>query len=103
MSPATTMRIESTDAKIGRSMKKEEIFMTARASRARRHRWHALTHGYPFWRDHGSGPHPLQAVDDHDFTAFETLAYDPQTLQRAPELLRAILDLVSGPEHQHVV
>ena len=38
-SPATTMMIEMTEAKIGRSMKKEEMFMATLASSCRCRRW----------------------------------------------------------------
>src|SRR5580704_11602216 len=71
--PATVRRIASTEAKIGRSMKNEEMFMTglrhARCGNARhgsaRSRLVAA-HGHPLRRHGYAGMHPLRPVDHDD-------------------------------------
>src|SRR5262245_22306038 len=101
-SPATTMMIETTDAKIGRSMKKDEMFMEAESpSRGRRR--HTGTDGHLFGRDLRSRPHPLQSIDDDDVAGFEAFANDAQTLLGTPELNRTVLNLVARTEHENIV
>ena len=96
------MRMEMTDAKIGRSMKNAEIFMAAQfdlavaaASVGRG------AHGRHVRFDLDSRPHPLQAADDDHFIGFEALAHDPQaTVEDAARRDGPILQLVVGAQHQ---
>src|SRR5262245_518525 len=68
MPPTSTMTIDSTAAKIGRSMKKCENF-TADASALRRQRGHLRRHL-------GAGTHTLQPIDDDRLATVEALADD---------------------------
>src|ERR1700677_3608246 len=106
--PATVRRIASTEAKIGRSIKNEEMFMTElrrprrgpRRGRARRRQ--IGTHGHPLRRHGETGMHPLRPVDDDDIARLQALAHDAQPVDHSPELDLAILDLVVGSEQEHV-
>src|SRR5271156_994471 len=97
--PATVIRIARTEAKIGRSMKNEEMFMTAlRHARGRQ----VAPHGHPLRRHGDTGMHPLRPVDDDDIAWLQALAHDAQPVDHSPELDLAILDLVVGSEQEHV-
>src|SRR5215510_5576621 len=81
--PATTMMIESTDAKIGRSMKNDEMLM-ARSWRVARHgrrRRQAGPHRDMLRRDRSSRPHSQQTVDDDNLAGLQSLANDAQPLE----------------------
>src|SRR6266705_3427212 len=82
--PRITKMIESTEAKIGRSMKKCEIFMTAlvglRLRPGSRRRDAALLR-----RDLGAGPRPHQAVDDDAVVGAEPGPDDAQIVHHLAE------------------
>ena len=100
--PATTMMIEITDAKIGRSMKKEEMFMSAQATSA------VAASGigaapivHHLRRDLHARAHALQSADHDDVARLQTLAHDAQSVDAAPELDGPVFELVVGAEHEH--
>src|ERR1700761_6731694 len=76
MRPATVIRMGSTVAKIGRSMKNEEMFIVQASGRfgssvVRAH--------HDFLRRHSdSRMHALRSIDDDDIARFQTLAHHAQ-------------------------
>src|ERR1700761_8346639 len=97
-SPATVMSIASTEAKIGRSMKNDEIFMALRHALGRR----VAAHGHPLRRNGDAGMHALRAVHDDDVARLQAFAHDAQAVDHASERDLAILDLVVGSEQEHI-
>src|ERR1700679_3677723 len=102
--PATVIRMARTVAKIGRSMKNEEIFMRAlrcgrRAGRGRRR---VGTHVHALRRNRESGVYALRAVHDDHIAGLEALAHHAQAVDHAAEFHLAVFDLVVGAEQQHV-
>src|SRR6202041_2852891 len=83
--PATVRRIASTEAKIGRSMKNEKMFMTAlrhaRCGRAGRRL--VAAHGHPLRRHRYAGMHPLRPVDHDDIPRLQALAHDAQPVDHS--------------------
>src|SRR5580658_4077037 len=97
--PATVRRIASTEAKIGRSMKNEEIFMAALRHALRRR---VAAHGHPLRRHGEAGVHALRTVHDDDIARLQALAHDAQTVDHSSELDLAIFDFVIGSEQEHI-
>src|ERR1700727_2809259 len=103
--PATVINMARTVAKIGRSMKNEEIFMrTLRCARrggcsGRR----VGTHAYTLRRNRNSRVHALRAVHDDHIAGLETLAHDTQAIDHTAQFHLAVFDLVVGAEQQHVL
>src|ERR1700689_2462121 len=94
--PATVIKMARTVAKIGRSMKNEEIFMGTlrcgrRASRSGRP---VGTHVYALRRNRDSGMHALRAVHYDHIAGLEALAHDAQAVNHAAEFHLAVFDLV---------
>src|SRR6202042_889214 len=103
--PATVIKIARTVAKIGRSMKNEEIFIvrTLRCGRcAGRSGRRVGAHVYALRRNRDSGVHALRAVHDDHIAGLEALAHDAHAVNHATELHLAVLDLVIRAEQQHV-
>src|SRR5215469_16559427 len=79
--PATVMRMASTVAKIGLSIKKEEMFI-ARALLGGGSRGRCgcsrVTHGDHLRVDRYAGMHALRAVDHHHSAGLQALANDAQ-------------------------
>src|SRR5271155_4229687 len=75
--PATVRRIASTEAKIGRSMKNEEMFMTALRHALRRQ---VAAHGHSLRRHGEAGMHALRTVHDDDIARLQALANDAQAV-----------------------
>src|ERR1700677_2175790 len=103
--PATVIKIARTVAKIGRSMKNEEIFMQVlrcgrRAGCGGRR---VGPHVYALWRNRDSRVHALRAVHDDHIAGFKPLAHDAQAVNHAAEFHLAVFDLVVGAEQQHVL
>src|ERR1700727_2239222 len=106
--PPTAIRMASTDANIGRSMNTEEMFMSSLSLvRGRRrllggdgriplHRHLLRVHDDP-------GMHALRPVHDDHVTGLESLPHDAQAVDHAPQLYTPVLDLVAGPQQQHVL
>src|SRR5271156_2612769 len=94
-SPATVMIIASTEAKIGRSMKNEEMFMALRRALGRR------VHRYPLRCDGYAGMHALRAVHDDDIARLQALTHDAQAVDHSSERDLTILDLVVGSDKLH--
>src|SRR6202042_2229282 len=80
--PATVIKIARTVAKIGRSMKNEEIFMrTLRGGRrAGRSGRGVGAHVYTLRRNRDSRVHTLRTVHDDHIAGFETLAHHAQAV-----------------------
>src|ERR1700727_510529 len=102
--PATVIKMARTVAKIGRSMKNEDIFMRAleggrRADRSGRR---VGPHVYALRRNRNSRLHALRAVHDDHIAGLEALAHDAHAVNHATELHLAVLDLVIRAEQQHV-
>ena len=94
--------MDSTAAKIGRSMKNREKRMidsgrSATAVRVGRVGSMGVTVG----GDLHPRPDALQAVDDDLVARLEARADDPEAVDDAAELDRAVLDGAVGLEHQH--
>src|SRR5580698_109153 len=100
--PPTAMRMASTDAKIGRSMNTEEMFMRSLplvGSHGRRrlvgnrrvalHRHLLRVHDDP-WMD------ALRAIDDDHIIGLQALPHDAQTVDHAAQLHTPVLDFVVG-------
>src|SRR5690349_22559554 len=88
MRPAMKITIESTAAKIGRSMKKRDrrMVLALRDGRVGR-----VLHGHHLGRHLDARPHPHQAVHDDLLAGLEPRAHDPKTVVReAAELHGAI-------------
>src|SRR5688500_20146391 len=94
MRPAMRMRSESTPAKIGRSMKNLERFISAFGRGELRHR-------YGLGEDGRTGSHPLQAVHDDAFVRLEARSHDAKPIDRLPERHLAIGSLVVRAHHEH--
>src|SRR5277367_2187246 len=103
--PATVINIARTVAKIGRSMKNEEIFIvrTLRGGRRAGRGRSVGAHGYTLRSDRDSGVDALGAVHDNDVARLEALAYHAQAIDYAPELDLAVFDLIVSTEHKHVL
>src|SRR5580692_4851933 len=103
--PATVIRIARTVAKIGRSMKNEEIFMRSlrRGRRAGHGGRRVGPHVYALRRNRDSRVHPLRAVHDDYIAGLEALAHDAQAVNHAAEFHLAVFDLIVGAEQQHVL
>src|SRR5579863_2374175 len=108
--PMTRMTIDSTEAKIGRSMKKWANFMKI-GSDGRRGASDSWTgREFPGWGDRGrracrrhlgSGSDGHQAVDHHPLLRFEALANDPQPFGKRTQLHGAVFQSVLIVDHQH--
>src|ERR1700733_5184415 len=97
--PAAVMTMASAVAKMGRSMKKEEIFIPAsllglcrRRVRARRNI--VGCHGDFLRSDRDAGVHPLCTADNDDVPGLQTLADNAQAVDHAAEFYPAIFYLV---------
>src|SRR5687768_5195791 len=95
--PATTTMMEITDAKIGRSMKKEDMFMRAARSSAAAAGRHLPGYGL----DLHARAHSLQAADHDLFPRLQPLADHAQPVDVAAQLHRAVLQRVFVPDDQH--
>src|ERR1700722_5737059 len=94
--PATVMMMARTVAKIGRSIKNDEMFMGGLSLRGRRRgggRCNLVgAHGDPLGCDHPSRVHALRTVD-HDHVAwFQPLMHHSQAIDDATELYLAVFD-----------
>src|SRR5882762_6155414 len=105
--PAAVMRIASTVAKIGRSMKNEEMFIarpTLRgAGRRRRGAGRIGAHGHRLRRHGEARMRTLGAVHHDDVSRLQALANDAQAVDHAAELDAAILHLVVCPQQENVL
>ena len=116
--PATVSKIASTVAKIGRSMKNEEMFIAlalgrgwlrcgrlrcGRLRRPRRSRRCIAAHDHPLWCDGDAWMNALRAVHDDDVSGFQAFAHDAQAIDHPAQGHLAILDLVVGTERKHVL
>src|SRR5271169_5771007 len=99
-SPAAVIKIASTVANIGRSMKNEEMFMARRLGSGVRG---CGTHGNSLRRHRDPGVHSLCAVYDDHIAGLEPFPYDPQAIDHASELDLAIFNLIIGTEQQYVL
>src|SRR5437763_994028 len=102
--PAAVMRIASTVAKIGRSMKNDEMFTAGLgcAGRCRRSAGCIGAHGHHL-RSHGeAGMRALCTVHDHHVSGLQALAHDAQPVKHAAELDASIRHLIVRLEHQDV-
>ena len=99
------IKIASTVAKIGRSMKNEEMFIAIRLSVARgRGVRLGCAHGHPLRCDRDPGMHALRAVHHDDVAGFQPFAHDAQAVDHAAELrLLRYSILLSAPSTQHVL
>src|SRR5579859_3303523 len=98
-SPATVISMASTVAKIGRSMKNDEIFIVYPSGRGR---CAVRTHGHTLRRHGDAGMYALRAVDHDDVAGFQAFPDDAQTVDHAPEFYLAVFDLIVGTEQQYV-
>src|SRR6202042_1631288 len=101
--PATVIKMARTVAKIGRSMKNEEIFIAwaLRCGRpAGRCRRRVGPHVYALRRNRDSRVHALRAVHDDHIAGLEALAHDAHAVNHATELHLAVLDFVFRAEQQ---
>src|SRR5690349_6965348 len=99
MRPAMKITIDSTAAKIGRSMKKRDrrMVLTLRDGRVGR-----VLHGHHLGRNLDARAHPHEAVHDDLLAGLEPRAHDPETVVREPtELDRAVRETVTLGQHQH--
>src|SRR5258707_5506204 len=113
--------MEMTAAKIGRLMKKLEIFMKHPGlfPRFRLTQLHCLSHEYRLcgsiarWAglaghgnlpgcDSGSGAHALQAADDDGVALVQAVTDHTQSLRKRTEFHGAVLERVIFSEHKHV-
>src|ERR1700742_5309881 len=104
--PATVIKIARTVAKIGRSMKNEEIFIVRALGcgrRAGRSGRRVGTHVYALRRNRNSRVHALRAIDDDYIAGLEALAHDAQPVDHATEFHLAVFDLVVGAQQAHVL
>src|SRR6266478_6777215 len=102
--PATVIRMASTVANIGLSMKNDEIFIAAASTGRRRSgARHGRAHRDPLGSHGHAGMHALGAVHHDHVSRLQSLAYDAQTLDDAAEFHLAVLDLIVGAEQQHVL
>src|ERR1700692_2409267 len=90
-SPATVIKIASTVAKIGRSMKKEEMFIGLGGTHLNFLR---------VYRD--SRMHSLRAVHHDHLSRLQSFAHDTQTVDDAAKLHLTIFDHVVGTQHENV-
>src|SRR3984957_5028490 len=106
--PAAVMRIASTVAKIGRSMKNDEMFIGRALRGAGRSRRGARNgrvgaHGHRLRRHGDAGMYALGTVHDDDVSGLQALANDAQSVDHPAELDAAILHLVVCPQHENVL
>src|SRR5882724_6758078 len=103
------MTIDSTVAKIGRSMKKWDNVMQPGSSPAglwpgdgRFWRWQGVVPGdcLPLGIDLGAWPHPLHAVDDHPILRLESVANHAQTVAHRSQLHLAVFHGVLVIDHE---
>src|SRR5262245_42915589 len=109
MAPATTMTIDNTVAKIGRSMKKWDKFMQPSSSpaclwlgRGRFWHWQDLIPGdrLRLGIDLTACPYPLHAVDDHPILRLQPIENHPQTVDNRPQFDPTILRSVLVIDHE---
>src|SRR5260221_2286580 len=110
--PATSISVESTPAKIGRSIKNLEIFIALLPAidadcflletRCRQSRRAASFHGHRFRRHHIVRAYALQAVDDDVFTFAQAAADNAQAVDNGAQRDFAVVHLVVGIHHHHV-
>ena len=105
--PATAIRIASTEAKIGRSMNTEEMFMAhfpfaGAAGFLVRGDFGVTLSSLQSGRHDDAGMHALRAVHDDHVTRLEALAHDAQAFDHATQLHPPVFDLVARAEQEHV-
>src|SRR5215468_6441574 len=93
----TTIRMASTFASTGRSMKNFEIMAGPSAGAARRRGG-----GLHLRIDLLARDRPQEAVDDDAVVLVEPLLDHPHGVDQGSDLDLALLDLVAGVDHQHV-
>src|SRR6267154_769305 len=107
--PAAVMRIASTVAKIGRSMKNDEMFIGRATLRGfgrcgrRTGRGCVGAHGHRLRRHGEARMRTLSAVHHDDVSRLQALANDAQSVDHAAELDAAILHLVVCPQQENVL
>src|SRR6266404_2437869 len=95
--PTMKMTTARTVAKIGRSMKNEEIFMGVSSNLASRGRVtysRRGLHRYDLGRHGGAGAHALQASDDNLVAGRQSIADNAHAVDHPSELYHSRLDLV---------
>src|ERR1700689_373139 len=105
--PAAVITMASAVAKIGRSMKNEEMFTRAQSLRRRRRggctgRDIAGGHRDRLWCHGDAWMYPLRPADDDNVSGLQSLAHDAQSVDHSREFDPAIFDLVVGSQQQHV-
>src|SRR5579871_6172059 len=101
--PARAIRIASTDAKMGRSMNTEEMFMRllsllgGRGLRVRRD-FDVTLHRDLLRRHDDSRMYALCAVHYNDIPGFESIAHYAQTVDDTSQLHTPVFDLVARAE-----
>src|SRR5260370_6539336 len=104
--PAAVMRIASTVAKIGRSMKNDEMFIGRATLRGfgrcgrRTGRGRVGAHGHRLRRHGEARMRTLGAIHDDDVSRLQAFADDAQPVDHAAELDAAILHLVVRPNRK---
>src|ERR1044072_5399696 len=115
--PATKISTEMTPAKIGRSMKNLDRFMSRLeaifllvavcgsalrgAAGVLRLQFRARVHADLLWRDQRAGPDAVQAVDPDALAGVQSAADDKQRVGRRAEGALALSRLVVAPHHEH--
>src|SRR5215469_10857781 len=99
-----TVTMEMTAAKIGRSMKKREMFIDSmggveRSGRRARGGLRRSRDGLLLGLDDDVGPRPLDALHDDAVVGRETLAYDPQAVVHRTTGDLPVADLVVAVHH----
>src|SRR5258708_29033527 len=107
--PAAVMMMASTVAKIGRSMKNDEMFIGRATLRGlgrcgrRTDRGCVGAHGHRLRRHGEARMRTLGAVHHDDVSRLQALANDAQPVDHAAELDAAILHLVIRPQQEDVL